>query len=136
MLTAPARRAIINSMSPLSVPAGTAIITQGDAEATRFFVLASGRATVHIADAKTGTRKQVATYNPARFASAAPAGKQCGVPRCYRGGVRALQLAVPFKALIMRVQFRCFGPAVSLLSPSNDSIGVRGRQDDRQQCCE
>ena len=71
MLTAPARRAIINSMSPLSVPAGTAIITQGDAEATRFFVLASGRATVHIADAKTGTRKQVATYNPARFASAA-----------------------------------------------------------------
>ncbi len=77
MLTAPARRAIINSMSPLSVPAGTEIITQGDADATRFFVLASGRATVHVADAKTGTRKQVATLKPARSASAAPAHKQC-----------------------------------------------------------
>ena len=76
-LTAPARRAIINSMSLLSVPAGTAIITQGDADATRFFVLASGRATVHIADAKTGVRKQVATYNPARYASAARADGEC-----------------------------------------------------------
>ncbi len=78
MLTAPARRAIINSMSPLSVPVGTEIITQGDADATRFFVLASGRATVHVADSRTGTRKQVATIKPARRASAAPAHQDCG----------------------------------------------------------
>ena len=65
-LTAPARRAIINSMAPLSVPAGTAIITQGDADATRFYVLASGRATVRVADARTGATKQVAVYSPAR----------------------------------------------------------------------
>ena len=65
-LTAPARRAIINSMSPMSVPPGTAMIKQGDTDATRFYVLASGRATVHVADAHTGATAQVATYGPAR----------------------------------------------------------------------
>ena len=65
-LTAPARRAIINSMSALSVPAGTHIITQGDADASRFYVLASGHATVHVAVAKGAASKQVATYGPAR----------------------------------------------------------------------
>jgi cGMP-dependent protein kinase len=68
-LTAPARRAIINSMSPLSVPPGTAIIKQGDTDAKRFYVLASGQATVHVANADTGASTQVATYAPARRAA-------------------------------------------------------------------
>ena len=83
MLTAPARRAIINSMSALSVPAGTEIITQGDADATRFFVLASGRATVHVADAKTGMRKQVATLKPARFALASACSLRMQIRACH-----------------------------------------------------
>ena len=69
-LTAPARRAIINSMSPQSVPPGTAIIRQGDRDATRFYVLASGQATVHVANADTGASKHIATLRPGQALTA------------------------------------------------------------------
>lgn len=65
-LTAPARQAIINSMAPLLVEAGTEIITQGDTNATKFYVLESGTASVLIADPETMKKKHILTYKPGR----------------------------------------------------------------------
>lgn len=70
MLTAPARQAIINSMTPFKVAAGYDIIVQGDTVATKFYVLESGTASVMITDLKTEKSRRVLTYESGRSALA------------------------------------------------------------------
>ena len=66
MLTAPARQAIINSMTPFKVAAGCNIIVQGDTVATKFYVLESGNASVMITDHETEKSRRVLTYESGR----------------------------------------------------------------------
>lgn len=68
MLSLPARQAIISSMTPLTVKAGTDIIKQGDTNATKFYVLERGACDVFVeSEAWSGARK-VHAYRPARQA--------------------------------------------------------------------
>ena len=50
MLSREARRAIFASMEPLTVPAGTTLITQGDVDASTFYVLELGNCDVFVSD--------------------------------------------------------------------------------------
>lgn len=69
MLSSPARRAIFLSMSLQMVSAGTTIITQGDMDATRFYVLEKGTCDVLVsAEAAGKAAKKVHTYPSGRQA--------------------------------------------------------------------
>ena len=67
MLTAPARQAIINSMTPFQAAPGSDIIVQGDTVATKFYVLESGTASVLITDPVAKSSRRVLTYQPGRL---------------------------------------------------------------------
>ena len=70
MLSSPARRAIFLSMSLQMVSAGTTIITQGDLDATRFYVLEKGTCDVMVStDAAGKAAKKVHTYPSGRQAA-------------------------------------------------------------------
>jgi hypothetical protein len=71
MLSIPARQAIIASMTPLDVHAGTNIIVQGDTDATKFYVIEKGVCSVHVASEPNGTPRKVLTYQPGRCGGAA-----------------------------------------------------------------
>ena len=70
MLSTPARRAIFLSMSLQMVSGGTTIITQGDMDATRFYVLEKGTCDVLVGgDAAGKGGKKVHTYPSGRQAA-------------------------------------------------------------------
>lgn len=67
MLSKPARVAIFNSMTLVTVSAGTEIITQGDAVATKFFILDRGTCDVLLTKPAWGPEpRKVLTYAPGR----------------------------------------------------------------------
>ena len=67
----PAKQAIFSSMTPLRVPAGTAVITQGDADAKTFYVLEQGQCDVFVAKPEWGSQpRKVLTYQPGRWGPA------------------------------------------------------------------
>ncbi|KAK9817313.1 hypothetical protein WJX72_012521 [[Myrmecia] bisecta] len=61
-LASPARQAIFGSMTALMVRAGTNIITQGDTDASKFYVLERGTCDVYVDTQPLGTAKKVHTY--------------------------------------------------------------------------
>ena len=64
----PAKQAIFSSMTPLRVPAGTAVITQGDADAKTFYVLEQGQCDVLVAKPEWGSQpRKVLTYQAGRW---------------------------------------------------------------------
>ncbi len=67
MLSLPARQAIFRSMSLHMVGAGTTIISQGDTNATKFYVLEKGTCDVLVTNEATGNvPKKVHTYPSGR----------------------------------------------------------------------
>ncbi len=67
MLSLPARQAIFRSMSLQMVSGGTTIISQGDTDATKFYVLEKGTCDVLISSDATGNvPKKVHTYTSGR----------------------------------------------------------------------
>lgn len=63
----PAKEAIFSSMTPLRVPAGTTVITQGDADAKTFYVLEEGQCDVYVAKPEWGNQpRKVLTYQAGR----------------------------------------------------------------------
>ena len=67
MLSLPARQAIFRSMSLQMVSGGTTIISQGDTDATKFYVLEKGTCDVLISTDATGNvPKKVHTYTSGR----------------------------------------------------------------------
>jgi hypothetical protein len=68
MLSLPARQAIFRSMSLHMVSAGTKIISQGDTDATKFYVLEKGTCDVFVTNEATGNvPKKVHTYPSGRY---------------------------------------------------------------------
>lgn len=65
MLSMSAKRAIIDSMTPLHVTVGTDIITQGDTDATKFYVLEKGACDVYVKGAD-GITRRVHSYKAGR----------------------------------------------------------------------
>ena len=54
-------------MTPLRVPAGTTVITQGDADAKTFYVLEEGQCDVYVAKPEWGNQpRKVLTYQAGR----------------------------------------------------------------------
>ena len=73
MLSLPARQAIFRSMALQMVSGGTTIITQGDADATKFYVLEKGTCDVLISsDATSNVPKKVHTYTSGRYVISCP----------------------------------------------------------------
>ena len=69
MLSLPARQAIFRSMALQMVSAGTTIISQGDTDATKFYVLEKGTCDVLISSDATGNLpRKVHTYTSGRCA--------------------------------------------------------------------
>lgn len=70
MLSLPARQAIFRSMALQMVSAGTTIISQGDTDATKFYVLEKGTCDVLISSNATGNLpRKVHTYTSGRCAT-------------------------------------------------------------------
>ena len=79
MLTREAKRAIFASMEPLMVSAGTAIITQGDEDASTFYVLEIGNCDVFVCNESTGGQPlKVHSYTSGRCAALSSAFGQAG----------------------------------------------------------
>ena len=73
MLSLPARQAIFRSMALQMVSGGTTIISQGDTDATKFYVLEKGTCDVLISSDATGNvPKKVHTYTSGRYSIRAP----------------------------------------------------------------
>ena len=67
MLSLPARQAIFRSMALQMVSGGTTIISQGDTDATKFYVLEKGTCDVLISsEATSNVPKKVHTYTSGR----------------------------------------------------------------------
>ena len=67
MLSREAKRAIFASMEPLMVSAGTTIITQGDVNASTFYVLEIGNCDVFVSSTGSGGQPvQVHSYTSGR----------------------------------------------------------------------
>lgn len=73
MLSLPARQAIFRSMALQMVSGGTTIISQGDTDATKFYVLEKGTCDVLISSDATGNvPKKVHTYTSGRYSTWSP----------------------------------------------------------------
>ena len=73
MLSLPARQAIFRSMALQMVSGGTTIISQGDTDATKFYVLEKGTCDVLISSDATGNvLKKVHTYTSGRYSTLCP----------------------------------------------------------------